>query len=107
MVARIRAGLLAGGRGFGLSTTALTVGIFLFTLTAVSIALIPIGVGVFTTPAVLDGVRVYANRRRSLAQEWLGTEIAVPYRSLPREQRAGVVGMVERCGLLLKDPATW
>ncbi|WP_329398270.1 sensor histidine kinase [Streptomyces melanogenes] len=107
MVKRIRAGLLAGGRGFGLSTSAMVVGILLFTLTVVSISLIPIGVGVFTTPVVLDAVRVYANRRRSLAREWLGMEIAVPYRPLPREQRAGVLGAVERCGLLLKDPATW
>ncbi|GGP40714.1 sensor histidine kinase [Streptomyces melanogenes] len=106
MVTRTKAGLLAGGRGFGLSTSALAVGIFLFTLTAVSIALIPIGVGVFTTPPVLEAVRVYANRRRSLAREWLGMEIAVPYRPLPRE-RAGVLGAVERCGALLKDPATW
>ncbi|MFF1479515.1 sensor histidine kinase [Streptomyces sp. NPDC058301] len=107
MVTRTRAGLLAGGRGFGLSTSAMAVGIFLFTLAVVSIALIPVGVGVFTTPAVLDAVRVYANRRRSLAREWLGMEIAVPYRPLPREQRAGVLGAVERCGALLKDPATW
>ncbi|WHM39005.1 sensor histidine kinase [Streptomyces sp. BPTC-684] len=106
MVTRTRAGLLAGGRGFGLSTSAMAVGILLFTLTTVSIALIPVGVGVFTTPVVLDAVRVYANRRRSLAREWLGMEIAVPYRPLPRE-RAGVLGAVERCGSLLKDPATW
>lgn len=107
MVTRIRAGLLAGGRGFGLATSSMAVGILLFTLTVVSISLIPIGVGVITTPAALDAVRAYANRRRSLAQEWLGMEIAVPYRSLPREQRAGLPGAVERCGLLLKDPATW
>ncbi|MEU1077395.1 MULTISPECIES: sensor domain-containing protein [unclassified Streptomyces] len=106
MVTRIRAGLLAGGRGVGLSASAMAVGISLFTLTVVSIALIPVGVGVFTTPAVLDAVRVYANRRRTLAREWLGMEIAVPYRPLPR-RRAGALGTAERCRLLLKDPATW
>ncbi|GAA0610073.1 sensor histidine kinase [Streptomyces crystallinus] len=106
MVARIRAGLLAGGRGFGLSTSGMAVGILLFTLTVVSISLIPVGIGVFTTPVALDAVRVYANRRRSLAREWLGMEIAVPYRTLPA-QRPGVLGAVERCGQLLKDPATW
>ncbi|MGP9021170.1 sensor histidine kinase [Streptomyces sp. BR1] len=107
MVKKIRAGLLAGGRGFGLATSGMVVGILLFTLAVVSISLIPIGIGVLTTPAVLDAVRVYANRRRSLAHEWLGMEIAVPYRTLPRTQRAGLLGTAERCGLLLKDPATW
>ncbi|MBD0746994.1 sensor domain-containing protein [Streptomyces sp. CBMA152] len=107
MVKKIRAGLLAGGRGFGLATSGMAVGILLFTLAVVSISLIPIGVGVLTTPAALDAVRVYANRRRSLAHEWLGMEIAVPYRALPGTQRAGLLGTAERCGLLLKDPATW
>ncbi|MBR7672603.1 sensor histidine kinase [Streptomyces daliensis] len=79
----------------------------LFILSVVSIALILVGVGVFTTPLVTSLVRMHANQRRAFALEWAGLPVPAPYRPLPRDLRTGVTGVVERCTYLLKDPATW
>ncbi|HZG05625.1 MAG TPA: histidine kinase [Streptomyces sp.] len=78
----------------------LACGITLFVLSVVSIALVLVGVGVLTTPAVLGAVRWYARWRRAAAGP-------APYRPWPRDLRSGVTGQVERCVFLLKDPATW
>ncbi|WP_371652353.1 MULTISPECIES: sensor histidine kinase [unclassified Streptomyces] len=107
IVTKARDALVAARRGSVLSASGVVVSITLFTWTVVSIALIPVGIGVLTTPHVLTLVRAHANRRRVWAKEWAGVTIPVPYRPLPRDVRSGVTGMVERCGLLLKDPATW
>ncbi|CAM5381803.1 histidine kinase [Streptomyces spiroverticillatus] len=104
---KIRASALAGVRGLGLSVVTVVVSGLYFCLLLLSLALIMIGVGVFTTPLVLNGVRAWANRRRVLAGEWSGVRIAVPYRPLPTDVRDGVTGQVERLTHLLKDPATW
>ncbi|MFF3754051.1 sensor histidine kinase [Streptomyces sp. NPDC002018] len=104
---KLRGALTAMGRGLVLSFAALAGSITLFVLTVVSIALVPLGVGVFTTPALLTAVRKHANQRRLLAATWSDIPIAVPYRPLPPDVRGGVTGQVERCTLLLKDPATW
>ncbi|MGW4203524.1 sensor histidine kinase [Streptomyces sp. NPDC004726] len=99
--------LVAGARGLALALLALAGSITLFVLAVVSIALIPIGVGVFTTPAVLQLVRAHAGQRRLLAARWASTRIPATYRPFPRDLRTGITGQVERCTLLLKDPATW
>ncbi|NGO77874.1 sensor histidine kinase [Streptomyces sp. YC504] len=104
---RVRGSLLAAAQGLALALLALTASIVLFVLTVVSLALIPIGVGVLTTPYLLDLVRAHATSRRRLAAEWAGMEIPVPYRRLPADARTGFVGHVERLNLMLKDPATW
>ncbi|SDK04309.1 sensor histidine kinase [Streptomyces indicus] len=104
---KARGSLIAAARGLALALLALVGSITLFVLSVVSIALIPIGVGVFTTPFVLGFVRAHAQQRRQLARAWAGVEIATPYRPFPADVRRGVVGQVERCSLLLKDPATW
>ncbi|MFI1399531.1 sensor histidine kinase [Streptomyces sp. NPDC020681] len=104
---KARVALVAGAQGLALALLALVGSITLFVLAVVSIALIPIGVGVFTTPAVLELVRWHANRRRLLAAEWSSIRIPVPYRPFPRDMRSGITGQVERCTLMLKDPATW
>ncbi|WP_307808224.1 sensor histidine kinase [Streptomyces oryzae] len=99
--------MLALVRGPVLAVVGLPLSILLFVLSLVSIALLPIGVGVISTPPTQLAVRWYANQRRRLVREWGGFEVPEPYQPWPRELRSGVVGQVERCVLLLKDPATW
>ncbi|MFI6653327.1 sensor histidine kinase [Streptomyces sp. NPDC050529] len=104
---QIRAALLAAGRGLVLSLTALAGSVTLFALTLVSIVLIPLGIGLVTTPQMLAAVRKHANQRRLLAITWSDVRIPVPYRPLPKDVRSGFTGQVERTTLMLKDPATW
>ncbi|MFE7354868.1 sensor histidine kinase [Streptomyces sp. NPDC057543] len=104
---RIRGALAAAGRGFVLSLAGLAGSLTLFVWAVLSIAFIPLGVGLFTTPHVLELVRKHANRRRLLAVTWSGIRIPVPYRPFPKDLRTGFTGRVERTTLMLKDPATW
>lgn len=104
---RIRPPMLAAGRGLVLSVYGLAVSIVLFVLAVVSISFVLLGIGVFTTPVVLQAVRRHANQRRFWAADWSGVRIAAPYRPFPPDLRGGVTGQVERTTLLLKDPATW
>ncbi|WP_411112697.1 sensor histidine kinase [Streptomyces sp. 029-5] len=99
--------LVSAGRGLMLSVVSLAGSIILFVLTVLSLAFILLGFGVFTTPWVLTLVRAHANQRRLLAARWSGVRVPVPYRSFPADVRTGVTGRVERCSLMLKDPATW
>ncbi|WP_405912100.1 sensor histidine kinase [Streptomyces sp. NBC_00963] len=98
---------VAAVRGLALAGMSLIGSITLFTLAVTSIALIPVGVGVFTTPALLDLIRSHADQRRLLAAKWTGTRIPVVRRPLPLQPRPGIAGQVERCTVLVKDPATW
>ncbi|GGR95038.1 histidine kinase [Streptomyces aureoverticillatus] len=104
---RLRNTLIAGTRGLYLAIVSLAGSITLFVFSVLSIAFILLGIGVLTTPAVLTAVRKYANLRRVQAGEWSDVHIPVPYRKRPADLRSGVTGQVERCSLLLKDPATW
>lgn len=104
---RIRPPMLAAGRGLVLSVYGLAVSIVLFVLAVVSISFVLLGIGVFTTPVVLQAVRRHANQRRFWAADWSGVRISAPYRPFPPDLRGGVSGQVERTTLLLKDPATW
>ncbi|MFJ8541868.1 sensor histidine kinase [Streptomyces sp. NPDC093586] len=99
---RVRDVGLAAVRGLGLALICLPGAVLCFCLTLVSIALIPIGVGIVTTPWVLTGVREFADRRRLLAAEWGGVRIPRTYRPLPADANpwARTFGM-------LGDPATW
>jgi signal transduction histidine kinase len=94
-------GLLACGRGLLQMVLALAVGIPLFVLTVVSIALIPVGVGLVLTPLMLMGVRSWADLQRVWAAEWSGVQIPRPYRPEPKG------GALRRLRWLLTDPATW
>lgn len=107
LATRIRPPMLAAGRGLVLSVYGLAVSITLFVLAVLSIAFILLGIGVFTTPVVLEAVRRHANQRRVWAADWSGVRIPAPYRPFPPDLRRGVTGQVERTTLLLKDPATW
>ncbi|MGV9879910.1 sensor histidine kinase [Streptomyces sp. NPDC003006] len=104
---RLKDALIAGARGLYLAIVSLVGSIVLFVFAFLSIAFILLGIGVFTTPAVLMGVRKYADAQRIRAGEWSGVQIPSPYRALPAGGRSGVAGQVERCSLMLKDPATW
>jgi signal transduction histidine kinase len=106
-IKKARGALAAGGQGLVLASAALVGSVVLFSLATVSIALIPVGVGVFTTPRVLTLLRAHVNRRRLLAAQWSRVRIPVRYRPLPEDVRKGVTGQVERCSLMLRDPATW
>lgn len=97
----------AAAQGLALALMSLAGSITVFALAVLSIALVVAGVGLFSTPAVLTMVRAHANQRRLLAAQWTGTRIEVPYRPFPNDLRTGVTGQVERCMLMLKDPATW
>ncbi|GAB2840483.1 sensor domain-containing protein [Streptomyces deserti] len=92
----------AAVRGLALALVALPGSVLCFVLSAVSLALIPIGVGLVATPYVLTGVRTYANWRRVLAAEWGGVRIPPAYRPLPKNANPW-----RRTFGMLRDPATW
>ncbi len=94
--------VVAAGRGFVLAVVAMTVSVLFFCLSLVSIALIPVGVGIVTTPYVLTGVRSWANWRRVLAAEWGGQRIPPAYRPVREDANPW-----ERTFGMLRDPATW
>ncbi|MEU0128702.1 MULTISPECIES: sensor domain-containing protein [unclassified Streptomyces] len=104
---RTRTALAAAGRAFVLSFASVAGSVTLFVLAVLSIAFVPLGVGLVTTPWVVRAVRSHANRRRLLAATWSDVRIPVPYRPFPKDLRTGFTGQVERTTLLLKDPATW
>lgn len=95
---------LAALRGLALALVSLPGAVLCFTLSLVSLALIPIGVGLVTTPYVLNGVRAFANWRRVLAAEWGGVRIPSAYRPLPSPW---VANPWTRTFGMLRDPATW
>ncbi|KKD08286.1 sensor histidine kinase [Streptomyces sp. WM6386] len=92
----------AAVRGLGLALVALPGAVLCFTLSLVSFALIPIGVGIVTTPWVLTGVRAFADWRRVLAAEWGGVRIPSAYRPIPQDANPWT-----RTFGMLRDPATW
>ncbi|MFF4057540.1 sensor histidine kinase [Streptomyces sp. NPDC001668] len=99
---RVRAMGLAAARGLALALVTLPGAVLGFTLAVVSIALVPIGVGLVTTPWVLTGVRAFADWRRVLAAEWGGVRIPSAYRPAPEDANPWT-----RTFGMLRDPATW
>ncbi|MEV7146741.1 MULTISPECIES: sensor domain-containing protein [unclassified Streptomyces] len=96
---RTREVVLAAVRGLVLALVMPALSIICFVLTAVSVALIPAGLGILTTPAVLGGVREVADVRRRLADEWCGMRIRSAYRPLPASANPWT-----RTLALLRDP---
>ncbi|MBO1333272.1 sensor domain-containing protein [Streptomyces sp. VRA16 Mangrove soil] len=107
MGARVRSAVVAGARGLMLASVGFAGSITLFVVAVLSIAFILLGVGACSTPWVLGLVRHWANWRRAVAAEWCGVRIPATYRPFPDDLRDGVLGRIERCRLLLADPATW
>ncbi|MFD6297579.1 sensor histidine kinase [Streptomyces sp. NPDC060235] len=100
--ARGREALVAGARGLLVAVTGLAGSIGLFVLTVVSLLLVPVGVGIVTTPRVLTAVRAFADARRLVAARWCGVRIRPAYRPLPEGANPWA-----RCFGMLRDPATW
>ncbi|WP_435209819.1 sensor histidine kinase [Streptomyces sp. bgisy034] len=93
---------VAAVRGLALALVSLPGSVLCLVLSLVSVALIPIGVGIVTTPWVLTGVRAFADWRRVLAAEWGGVRIPPAYRPLPKDANPWT-----RTFGMLGDPATW
>ncbi|MEV5976096.1 sensor domain-containing protein [Streptomyces sp. NPDC052114] len=104
---RLKDALLAGAQGLYLAIVSLAGSIIFFVLSVLSIAFILLGVGLLTTPVVLTGLRAFATAHRVKAGAWADVTVPIPYRSFPADLRPGLTGQVERCTLMLKDPATW
>ncbi|WP_103502006.1 MULTISPECIES: sensor histidine kinase [unclassified Streptomyces] len=104
---RLRDGLQASVRGLALSALSIGVSLGLFIAAVLSISFVMLGVGLLTTPAVLEQVRNQAQLRRRLAREWGGVELPSAYLPFPAEPRPGALGQAERTLWLLRDPATW
>ncbi|MCT7354213.1 sensor histidine kinase [Streptomyces sp. 15-116A] len=92
----------AAWRGLVLAVVSLPLAVLCLTLTAVSVALIPLGIGIITTPYVLNGVRTFANWRRVMAAEWGGVRIPPAYRPIPEDANPWT-----RTFAMLRDPATY
>ncbi|GAA1862307.1 sensor histidine kinase [Asanoa iriomotensis] len=90
---RIRAAREAVPRGLALAALSLGVGLPLFVATVVSVALLPLGVGVLLAPRALAAVRRFADAQRDRGLRWSGVRV-------DRSHRAP--------GLrTLADPVTW
>ncbi|MFE9437890.1 sensor histidine kinase [Streptomyces sp. NPDC006602] len=99
---KARGMVLAAVQGLVLAVAVLPFTIACYVLALVSITLIPLGIGVVTTPWILTGVRALADNRRELAQRWCGIHIPSAYRPLPETANPW-----KRTYALLRDPATW
>ncbi|NEB05823.1 sensor histidine kinase [Streptomyces sp. SID13726] len=99
---RVRAMGLAAVRGLALALVTLPGALLLFTLSLVSISLVPVGIGAYTTPWALKAVRGFADWRRVVAAEWSGVRIPSAYRPVPEDANTWA-----RTYALLRDPATW
>ncbi|WP_340380468.1 sensor domain-containing protein [Streptomyces sp. SS7] len=99
---RTRETALAAVRGLVLALAVWPWTVVVYCLALVSLALIPVGVGLVTTPWVMGAARALADNRRELAQRWCGIHIPSAYRPLP-----ATASPVRRTHALLRDPATW
>ncbi|MDX6429023.1 MAG: hypothetical protein QOE54_1389 [Streptosporangiaceae bacterium] len=104
---RVERGLLTCVRGLVQAVLSQTACLALFIVTVLSIAFLPLGVGVFLVPVTLLAVRGLADQQRRWALEWSGVRIPVPYRPAPRFDGKGLIGSLQRCKWLLSDPASW
>ncbi|MET7284876.1 sensor domain-containing protein [Streptomyces sp. NPDC005573] len=101
--ARFRDAALAAVRGLVLALVMPPLSALCLTLAVASVALVPFGLGIFTTPQILDAVRDFADTRRRLAAEWCGVRIPAPaHRRIPGDAHAWT-----RTVLMLSDRATW
>ncbi|QNP73085.1 sensor domain-containing protein [Streptomyces roseirectus] len=98
---RPREALLAAVRGLAIAVAMLPVSVVCLVFVVVSVALLPLGVGFLTTPAVLGAVRGYADKRREIAEEWGGVRIVGVYREVPEG-----AGPWRRTLTMISDPQT-
>ncbi|MGI8334898.1 sensor histidine kinase [Actinomadura scrupuli] len=100
-------GLVTCGRGLLQAVLAPTACLALFIVTVLSVAFLPLGVGVPLVLLTLPALRGLAGSQREWAREWSGVAIPVPYRPAPRFDGKGLIGSLQRCKWLLSDPASW
>jgi signal transduction histidine kinase len=99
----VRRGLMATGQALAYVFLGIPCALLLFVLLVVSLALIPaVGIGLFTTPVVVAGIRKFADLQRRLSLRWFGLHIDRPYKPAPI-----LGGPVRQAGRVLGDPATW
>ncbi|WP_308287113.1 sensor histidine kinase [Actinomadura parmotrematis] len=98
----VRRAWTVGVRGLVQAVLSQAACIPLFVVTVVSIALLPVGAGLFLLPAAVLATRALADRQRAWAAEWSGVDVPSPYRPLPP---AG--SPFRRVAAMLRDPATW
>jgi signal transduction histidine kinase len=91
--------LLAAVRGLVLAVAVLPFSVLFLVLTLLSVALIPLGVGIVTTPWVLTAVRALADNHREIAARWAGVPVESAYRPVP----AGANPWTRTFGML-RDP---
>ncbi|MEU1176341.1 sensor domain-containing protein [Streptomyces sp. NPDC005820] len=99
---RTREMVLAAVRGLVLALAVWPWTVAVYCLALVSLALIPVGVGLVTTPWVLKAARALADNRRDLARRWCGIHIPAAYRPVPRTANPARLTYA-----LLRDPASW
>ncbi|MFF3482366.1 sensor histidine kinase [Streptomyces sp. NPDC002701] len=97
---RIRTAAHVGMRALVLVVVVPVGSIVLFALSLASIVLVPLGIGIVTTPLVLAAVRGFADWRRLMAARWGGVRIPPAYRPVPEGANPWA-----RCFHLLGDPA--
>ncbi|RMI39526.1 sensor domain-containing protein [Streptomyces triticirhizae] len=90
-------------RGLGVALAGLFVSVPLFCLAVVSISLIPVGIGLFTTPVVFGWIASFADWRRSLVARWGG----LPVPPARRDDWVRGAPAPARTLALLGDPASW
>lgn len=103
-----RSAATAAGRGLLVALLALAAGLPLFAGSVIVLGYSAAGIGVLLTPAVLRGVRAFAEAERRRALAWSGVRIPSPYRPAP--DTAGdhpVRALLRRWHWLWTDPATW
>ncbi|WP_158895871.1 sensor histidine kinase [Amycolatopsis anabasis] len=88
-------------RGAALAALAL-VEVVLFVILVSAGSLVGVGIGLFLLPPVVLAVRGLANLQRTLAGDWSGVRIPVPYVAELEGARP-----LQRCHRLLGDRATW
>ncbi|WP_062209367.1 sensor domain-containing protein [Streptomyces sp. NBRC 109706] len=95
--------LSAPWRALALAALTLVASVPLFCLAVVSVCLIPVGIGLYTTPVLLGWIRALADQRRELAIRWAG--LSLPARQeLPARVDANAPA---RTLALLRDGNSW
>ncbi len=97
-------GTVAAGRGLLFYAIAVPAHTALIVLTLLSLALVPLGVGLVAVPVVAEPVRALANLYRRTAANWFGVVIPVPYQPMPE---GAPLGSWRRFRWVVADPATW
>lgn len=100
---RARRGVVSLFQGLALALFGIPVALFLLIVTLISIAFIPLGIGIVTTPPLVLLVRAFANLQRRFGLHWFGTPVARPYKPSPQ----GDLKIFRRLGWVLGDPGTW